>query len=83
MATNALVKVRTVQSGFLPLRPAITFNIMIVHTFLAIDKDIEIKPNEVYGLVSGQINGHHDREFYEPLITMHIMYTIIIHGFWQ
>jgi hypothetical protein len=82
MATNALVKVRTVQSGFLPLRSAITFN-MIVHTFLAIDKDIETKPNEVYGLVSGQTNGHHDREFYEPLITMCIMYTIIIHGFWQ
>jgi hypothetical protein len=56
---------------------------MIVHTFLAIDKDIETKPNEVYGLVSGQTNGHHDREFYEPLITMCIMYTIIIHGFWQ
>ena len=35
---------------------------------IAIDRDIETKPNEVYGLVPGQINGHHDREFYEPLI---------------
>jgi hypothetical protein len=82
MATNALVKVCSIQSDFLTLRSAITFN-MIMHTFLATDRDIETKPNEVYGLVSGQTNGYHDREFYEPLITMCIMYTIIIHGFWQ
>ena len=29
----------------------------------AIDKDIETKPNEVYGLVPGQRNEDHDREF--------------------
>ena len=45
---------------------------MVSCTFLsliiAIDRDIETKPNEVCGLVSGQTNEHHDREFCEPLI---------------
>ena len=45
-------------------------------SLIATDTDIETKPNEVYGLVSGQTTGHRDREFYEALIMMHVMYTI-------
>ena len=45
-------------------------------SLIATDRDIETKPNEVYGLVSGQTTRHHDREIYEALIMMHVMYTI-------
>ena len=45
---------------------------MVSCTFLSLiiasDRDIETKPNEVYGLVSEQTNEHHDCEFCEPLI---------------
>ena len=49
-----------------------------MHTFplyIATDRNIETKPNEVYGLVSGQTTGHNDCEFYEALIMM-TLYTI-------
>ena len=66
MTTNALVKVNS--KYFLPLRPAIiSFNMCTCAyiSLIATDRDIETKPNEVYGLVSGQTTGHRDCEFYE------------------
>ena len=68
--------ISAVQSVILSLRSAIiSFNIYLVAT----DRDIETKPNEVYGLVSGHTTGHHDREFYEAFIMMHIMHILKCH----
>ena len=53
---------------------------------IAIDRDIETKPNEVYGLVSGQTNEHHDREFCEPLIMymfVHIVMTVALFQYYK
>lgn len=71
MTTNALVKVSPVQSTFLLLRQTklMHYNFLL---YIATDRDIKTKPNEVYGFISG-----HDREF---LVTNFYMRGCILNA---